>query len=173
MHQRARSKRSFYSKLFPEKSGPKYSDFLKNNSPSDEYIEAYDVTIELEYSSSQSSNFMAIEKNTFTVYAIKNSFVVDSIEQTIKESVINSKGQITNKGFPNKTKTMIYDNLDINIDPQVRGMELKKVKRPPIEAYNTLQTTNKFYSPDINKSITLKNKRGIKFNQNLDLTYFI
>jgi hypothetical protein len=168
-HARARAKKQLYEDI-TGKSDIEYSEFLKNNSPIEEYIEVYNVSFQLSYRGESGS--LQINPQTFQVYALKGFETENEIYQNTMDMVLDMKGEKTNNELPPNTREKLENSVKIEIKP--RGMEktnLTQIKDTSV--YEGLVLGGGKYVKNLDNVTTLKNGKGGKSKVKLDITHFI
>ena len=121
VHAQARKEQQLYQQLTGKKAD--YNQFLKQSSPFDESIVAYDVSYQMTYMSMK-NNLNISSPETYRVYALNTDNIENNIITNTTESVKNLKASSGN-GFHPDTQKMIESNIKVNVSKirTPRGIE--------------------------------------------------
>lgn len=172
LHQKAKARKEVYSKYFGEEEKPKYNEFLKNENPVDKHIEVYDVSYQVSYKSDENALIMET-KQTFRVYAIKEFETESNVYQRTKDMILDMKGQETGQPMNLASRDYFNDNdsyLNIKVEP--RGLEKQDKRVLNNNNYNQLLQNN-YVVDEMDTSFDVKNKKGTRFKQKVNLYHFM
>lgn len=175
LHERAKLRKELYKEVYPDKKMPSYSKFLSNDNPIDSEIEIYEVSFQLDYSSS-SNVFKMAEAETFLVYSLKSPEAKNRIYESTKSAVLDMKGKTTGSGLNLGTKSYFEQNdqfLNIRLD-ESRGKE-RLWDKNLIDSATYQQLKNGGLAVeglDANVQLKNKDKGSSSFSTQLDLRHF-
>jgi len=162
-HAHAREQRTYYKTQFGEDVG--YGEFLKNESPLQNKIISYDVSFQATYRGEKNEFEASIQ--TFKVFGLAGQEA--EIERRAMNLVLDSRGEITGKGFNSSLISEIEKSGKATITP--RGMEesFKKSHLTRTKINNVVETG--FIVEELDK-VDVKGKTG-KGKMNLDINHFL
>jgi hypothetical protein len=168
-HNQAKAQRQFFKENFKDQPLPKYSDFLKNETPLEQKIVSYDVSFQVSYRGT-SDAFESTPK-TFKVFGFVGQEA--EIEKRTMNMVLDSKGQMTKANFPSSTLEMIEKNTDVKVSQGIkpRGME-KSYDRVSRKQASEVMSKG-FYVESLDDSFKFKNKKDREGLMKLDVTHFM
>jgi len=164
LHESAKAQRVYFETNFPSQKVPKYSDFLKNNSPISEEIVTYDVSYQVSYTGMKDD--ITINPQTFEVIGFKND--ASKIETDTMDMIIDAKGEISDNNFTGKTSDAIKNNTTINITP--RGLESTS-KKPSRNDINRI-ISGEVIVKKLDTSVNMKNRKGRVGSLKMDIRHF-
>lgn len=163
-HALAKQQRDFFQDEFGET--PKYSDFLKSDTPLTSKIVTYEVSFQLSYRGE--TDHLNISPKTFKVTTFQGN--ESEIYSRTMSMILDSKGVNTGHHFhPNTIEKAIEPNLNISIAP--RGME-ESQRRPTASEIKGV-INSRFEVSNLDTTLGFKNKRNHKGEMKLDVRHFL
>lgn len=163
-HALAKQQRDFFQDEFGE--APKYSDFLKSETPLTTKIVTYEVSFQLSYRGE--TDHLNITPKTFKVTAFEGD--QSEIYNRTMSMILDSKGVNTGHHFhPDTIEKAIEPNLNISIAP--RGME-ESQRRPTADEIKGV-INSRFAVSNLDTTLGFSNKRNQKGKMKLDVRHFL
>lgn len=165
-HLFAREQYNAFQEKFPDKAkNTKYSDFLKDKTPLEKEIVAYEVSYQVSYRGTVDE--ITINPRTFIVFGFRGQEA--EIQNRTMDMVLDSKGTKSNVKLSPNTAQAINDSTQVNIRP--RGMEESSRKPNNMEVSKVVQ--GGFFVKDLDSRVKLINKKGREGELELDITHFM
>ena len=173
-HALAQKQRQFYKDNFKELETPRYSDFLKTESPVFNNITVYEVSYQMTYTSAE--NGLSLKSpETFKVYALKgHDSEKDLINQTA-EAVSNMQND-DKEEFNPLSKNLIESELKSKNNIKIhtpRGMEKTEEFKINSKILEGLSYNKGFYTEVLDQNVEVKNKGKNSYKYKVDLNTYI
>lgn len=168
-HKQAKEQRELYQDKFGKENTPSYFEFLKNQTPLQREIIAYDVSFQVSYRG-VSDSFDSTPK-TFRVYGFAGE--ESEIQKRTMNMILDSKGASSGDNFVGGSIDMIEQNTDVKISSGIkpRGME---------ESFQTITRENAsrvvesgFYVENLDDKFKFKNAKKREGEMKLDISHFM